>query len=376
MTISSKTKQHGARTWAMRSACFAAMGALVSPIAASAQDNPQGALSFGLSHSSFYGTRGSVDLTIEDLWLDGLSLSARLQSGELGQGGSLAVGYDWDIEQPVFGFDTQAFVAFEASGQDWDPLYSLAEYELVLGLRSTVAPNLVAGVELVWNETNLSDFDGSVSPVFLNDQGSSTSAGFRFGLEYDNRESDRLIAPGTTGIFEIYAPVLGDDDRNFVRIDGRLGYTVPVYNSVTLKVAAAAGVVVADDTDMVNLLDRTFTAQGFPRGFDYGGAGPRDTSTNTVLGGTQYVAGSVELLVPINDRDWTIGSFYDIGGVWDVPGVSGANILEDRYDRSSYGLSLNVPTGIGDLRISYAQPDNALATDELNELSFSLNGQF
>jgi hypothetical protein len=231
MTISSKTKQHGARTWAMRSACFAAMGALVSPIAASAQDNPQGALSFGLSHSSFYGTRGSVDLTIEDLWLDGLSLSARLQSGELGQGGSLAVGYDWDIEQPVFGFDTQAFVAFEASGQDWDPLYSLAEYELVLGLRSTVAPNLVAGVELVWNETNLSDFDGSVSPVFLNDQGSSTSAGFRFGLEYDNRESDRLIAPGTTGIFEIYAPVLGDDDRNFVRIDGRLGYTVPVYNS-------------------------------------------------------------------------------------------------------------------------------------------------
>ena len=82
------------------------------------------------------------------------------------------------------------------------------------------------------------------------------------------------------------------------------------------------------------------------------------------------------MLVPINDRDWTIGSFYDIGGVWDVPGVSGANILEDRYDRSSYGLSLNVPTGIGDLRISYAQPDNALATDELNELSFSLNGQF
>jgi outer membrane protein assembly factor BamA len=342
-----------------------------------AQAEPAGQLSFGVSHSSHYGTRGNIDVLFEDLWVDGLSFGARFLMGQSGLGGKMLVSRDWDLNTPVFGYDVEMLVSLSISDQDWDyDSFQITSYEAVIGARSEITPDLNVTAELIWNITDLSDFDQSTSSFILLDEGNSTSAGLRLSSDYDTRPNSRLTTAGTTSNFALYLPFLGDNDRDFVQVDASYGHTVPVFGSMSLKLAATGGAVISDDDELVNVLDRSFSAQGLPRGFDFGGAGPRDILTDTALGGTRYLAGSVELLTPINQRDWTAGVFYDVGSAWDVSGVIDANVIEDRTSRSSFGVTLNIPTGIGDLKITYAEPILALDTDELNDIIFSLNSRF
>src|SRR3546814_16358521 len=65
--------------------------------------------------------------------------------------------------------------------------------------------------------------------------------------------------------------------------------------------------------------DRFFKGGGDPRGFEYGGIGPRDRNTNDALGGKNFYPGTVELAFPLDlpfDLDIRGRLFTDLGAAW------------------------------------------------------------
>src|SRR3546814_3987779 len=65
--------------------------------------------------------------------------------------------------------------------------------------------------------------------------------------------------------------------------------------------------------------DRFVKGGGDPRGFEFGGIGPRDRNTNDALGGKNFYTGTVELAFPLDlpfDLDIRGRLFTDIGAAW------------------------------------------------------------
>ena len=105
------------------------------------------------------------------------------------------------------------------------------------------------------------------------------------------------------------------------------------------------------------------------RGYRENRLGPRDSLGNP-YGGNLYLAGQLELMMPLPER-WQkrarVGLFYDIGNVFSTEGVS---FEDDNGQRLDYGFKLSelrLSTGvfaqllipIGLLRLSYGLPLNA-----------------
>src|SRR3546814_18800465 len=67
--------------------------------------------------------------------------------------------------------------------------------------------------------------------------------------------------------------------------------------------------------------DRFFKGGGQPRGFEYGGIGPRDAKTGDAPGGKNFYTGTVELAFPLDlpfDLALRGRLFTDIGAAWAI----------------------------------------------------------
>lgn len=347
------------------------------PVIAFGQAEPRGDLTFGVSQSSLIGTGGNISFDVEDVLLEGLAFQFGLRAASRGEAANVSLKYGWDLEEPLFGEATRVLTSLDVERQNFDiDDFSSTSLGVAVGLRTTLDPNLVLSTDIVLDYTELSDFSSDASPFIMIDEGSSKSAGFRLGLSYDTRPDTNILTPGFNADLSVYLPVVGDRERNFIPVDASVGFTQVVYGPISLRFAGAGGIVLADDDEAVHVLDRRFTAQGLPRGFEFGGAGPRDLTTDSALGGTRYLASSIEANAPVGTRGWVLGAFYDVGSVWDVTGVDSMEVREDQFFRSSFGLALTVPIGSSALRVVFAQPDRALETDRSDNISFSLNSNF
>ena len=65
-----------------------------------------------------------------------------------------------------------------------------------------------------------------------------------------------------------------------------------------LNLAVSGGYIKGIGGDEVHLEDRFFIGGATLRGFQYGGVGPRDKSTDDALGGNVYYVGTAEMRFP------------------------------------------------------------------------------
>jgi outer membrane protein insertion porin family len=128
----------------------------------------------------------------------------------------------------------------------------------------------------------------------------------------------------------------------------------------------------------VRINQRFFVGGKDLRGFNEGGIGPRDVTTQDELGGNIYYTGSSELRFPLGlpeDLGFTGAVFTDVGSLWDVD-ATGPEVVDDNSMRISAGVGVAWSSPFGPIRIDYARPIAKEDYDDLESFRFSFGTRF
>ena len=115
------------------------------------------------------------------------------------------------------------------------------------------------------------------------------------------------------------------------------------------------------------------------RGFDGGGIGPRDTGSNSAVGGNKTYSGSVEVISSLGLSDdlgvrWTV--FSDFGSVWDTDFPSGVTKPNDSALRQTIGVGFLWDTAVGPLTFYWADPVSKESHDRTKRFQFNIGTRF
>ncbi len=174
-----------------------------------------------------------------------------------------------------------------------------------------------------------------------------------------------------------YAGIGGD--VNYLRTNLRAAYYQPYFfNALVLGVRGRAGVVEGLD-EKVSQSGRFFLGGRRVRGFDGSGIGPRDTGTDSAVGGNYMYSGSIELISRLGLSDdlgirWTV--FSDFGSVWDTDYPNGVTGADDDKLRQSIGVGFLWDTAIGPLTFYWADAISKSSHDKLKRFQFNIGTRF
>jgi outer membrane protein insertion porin family len=114
---------------------------------------------------------------------------------------------------------------------------------------------------------------------------------------------------------------------------------------------------------------------GSVRGFEQGSLGPRDSGTDSAIGGAKKITLNAELITPFpgagNDRTLRMFGFVDVGNVFSE--VSSYRLADLR---ASAGVGISWISPVGPLRLGIAKPLRKEATDRIQTVQFQIGTSF
>ncbi|MFN7001831.1 MAG: outer membrane protein assembly factor BamA [Roseinatronobacter sp.] len=182
---------------------------------------------------------------------------------------------------------------------------------------------------------------------------------------------------------------LGNQSRRYIRTEARAGYEMSVFNEdVTLRADARAGLL-----HMLGGQSRNrerFQLADVMRGFQPGGAGPRDfgglVTNQDVLGGNKYFVISAEAQFPLGTPEeygLSGGIFADVGSVWGFDSATpiqttdrGGVDYNKMHIRATVGVSLFWDSPLGPLRFDFSRAVRKLDRDRTQNFDFSIVSRF
>ncbi len=133
--------------------------------------------------------------------------------------------------------------------------------------------------------------------------------------------------------------------------------------------------------DSTSIQDRFFIGGSSPRGFKFGGLGPRDNFGNDSLGAEKFYVGTAELSFPLplpEDLQIRGRLFTDIASAWDTDTNEATDIdLEDSSNpRVTVGTGVSWNSPFGPLIVDLGFAVKKESFDETEILSFNFGTQF
>ncbi|MEQ9607676.1 MAG: outer membrane protein assembly factor BamA [Kiloniellaceae bacterium] len=339
------------------------------------EEQSTGDVTFGAGFSSANGPIGNIGIRERNL---------------LGRGQDLRLGFtlageatelDFSFTEPYFlDRNLAAGVDLYRVTTDREDESSYEEERIGGSLRGgfNITDELRNVVRYTLENRDITDVDSDASLLVRSEEGATLRSGVSNELTYDTRDS--RFDPREGFISSLRTEFFGlGGDVTFVRATASAGYYYTVFEDYTLSVRGSGGTMTGIGEDTL-ISDRFFKGGGQPRGFEYGGIGPRDAATDDSLGGKNFYTGTVEASFPLSlpfDLDIRGRVFTDIGAAWAIDDNS---IPVDVQDSSSprvtvgTGISWNSPFGpvVIDLGLALVKED----FDETEIFSFSFGTQF
>jgi outer membrane protein insertion porin family len=339
------------------------------------EEQSTGDVTFGAGFSSTNGPIGNIGLRERNLLGRGQDL--RLSFTLAGQATEL----DFSFTEPYFlDRNLAAGVDLYRTTNDRDDDSSYEEERLGGSLRAgfDITDELRDVVRYTLENRDITDVDNDASLLVRSEQGATLRSGVSNELTYETRDSRFDPREGFLSTLRTDFTGLGGD-VTFVRGQVSAGYWYTVYEDWTLSVRGSGGSMVGVGEDTL-ISDRFFKGGGQPRGFEYGGIGPRDRNTGDALGGKNFYTGTIEAAFPLDlpfDLDIRGRLFTDIGAAWSIDDNSiPVTVDESAAPRVTVGtgISWNSPFGpvVVDLGIAIVKED----FDETEIFSFSFGTQF
>ena len=363
-----------------------AMSGLLLGSVAQAQDigMPTGYISVGAAYSERYGETAYLNIS-EDNFLGsdvGINIAAEYNRS----GYRLSASLDTDYSPKIPGVTTTSYLDLSAyvdshtwQGAAYNGKRIGANADLVFPVRDGLT--LAVGY-FIYDDT-ISDVAPDTSPLVAAEAGQKLTSGVQVSLYRDTTDVPLRPTRGTTlSLGAQYAGIGGDTNWAALTASGAV-YTPLATNGVA-SAKFTAGHVRSLDGNAQRITERAFLGNDLPRGFAFGGLGPRDVSgaTDTSLGGETYVATTLETNFAVMETiTGTIhaGAFWEAGSVWNLQETSGGamgEIDDTLHWRASYGVSISWVGNSSQLRLSWADAYKREVYDVTQPISLTFETSF
>lgn len=339
------------------------------------EEQSTGDITFGAGISSANGPIGNIGIRERNLLGRGQDL--RLSFTLAGEATEL----DFSFTEPYFlDRNLAAGVDLYRVTTDRDDESSYEEERIGGSLRGgfNITDELRNVVRYTLENRDITDVDSDASLLVRSEEGATLRSGISNELTYDTRDS--RFDPREGFISSLRTEFFGlGGDVTFVRATASAGYYYTVFEDYTLSIRGSGGTMTGIGEDTL-ISDRFFKGGGSPRGFAFGGIGPRDAATDDALGGKNFYTGTLEASFPLElpfdlDIRWRV--FTDVGAAWSIDDNSIPVSVQDSSSPRvtvGTGLSWNSPFGpvVVDLGLAVIKED----FDETEIFSFSFGTQF
>jgi outer membrane protein insertion porin family len=203
----------------------------------------------------------------------------------------------------------------------------------------------------------------------------SNSVALSAGWAHDSRDS---IMYTNNGVYqrlsgEVTMPVL---DLQYYKINYKHSWYKEIAKDLTLMLNGELGYAKSYGDAKYPFFKNFFMGGvNSVRGYAIGTLGPKDGTNTYYVGGNQSALASAELFYPIpgikDSKQFRLSTFVDSGYVWSSSQTPDPNDL-----RYSAGVGVSWFSPFGPLKLIYAKPLNANASDITETIQFQLGQQF
>lgn len=329
------------------------------------QEQSTGELSFGVGWSSTSGALFDISLRERNLLGKGQDLRLDLTLAERRQEVDLSFTEPYFLDRPLAaGFD---LFSRQRDYQD-EASYDLKETGGSLRLGFNYSEYWRQNLRYTLNQSTIENVESDASVFIKQREGESLLSMVGQVLTYDRR--DNTIEPTEGYVVRFgtdFAGVGGDETFFRASIDGAQYFAIT--DKTILSISGTVGMIegIGDDVQFV----RNYQLGGDNlRGFEFGGASPRDAATGDILGGKWIAAGTAELRFPLGlpeELGITGKAFTDFGTVGEPDGVDMSQVDASNTLRLSMGVGLVWRSPMGPISIDLAQ---ALLKEDFDETEF------
>lgn len=348
-------------------------------VTATVQERSTGELSIGAGVSSVDSVIGEISIRERNLLGKGqdlrisVSVSGRRQQIDLGftepyfLNRNLAAGFDLFHRRANF---KESSFEQSSTGGSLRAAFPITEY-LSMGVRYTVRTDNV--------KADLFD------SIFIQ-EGSFLTSSVGYTLNFDIRD-DRLKP--TRGFQVVLSQDVAGLGGNVNYLRSRLNYDwytpLPLLREWVLNLSMEAGHIIGLGED-VRINERFFLGGSRLRGFKQAGVGPRlDQVNDSALGGNTFMAGSVEVFIPlgaVEEFGISASAFFDFGTLYGIDGelldsednpipINGTGSL-----RMSAGIGFSWKSPFGPIRFDFARAIKKEDFDETEFFQFNVGTRF
>ncbi|MDX1580548.1 MAG: outer membrane protein assembly factor BamA, partial [Alphaproteobacteria bacterium] len=342
-------------------------------VTATVQEQSTGELSIGAGVSSQESVIGEISIRERNLLGRGqdlrlaVSVSGRRQQVDLGftepyfLDRQIAAGFD--IFHRRLDFDESSFDQ-RSTGGNLRAVFPITEY-LSMGVRYQIR-----------NDDVTADLFDS---IFI-DEGNFLTSSVGYTLNFDVRD-DRLKP--TRGYQIVFSQDIAGLGGNVRYLRSRLNYDwytpLPILDDWVFNFSIEAGHIVGLGQD-VRINERFFLGGTRLRGFQQAGVGPRIERTQDSLGGNIFLAGSLEVFIPlgaVEEFGITSSAFVDFGTLYKVDSeFPGETILGTGDIRVSVGIGFSWRSPFGPIRFDFAKAIVKEPFDETEFFQFNVGTRF
>jgi outer membrane protein insertion porin family len=364
-----------------------------------------GELSFGAGYSTSEGVIGDVSITERNLLGNGQFLRLKLS------GSFERMQVDLSFTEPRF-LDRNLSAGFDLFHKEVDQTqesgFDTTRTGGTLRLGFPLSENLwmQTGYSLEYSTIDVDDRcnnaagdcngDGvrDISKLVLeeiNQNGdSSLTSSLGTSLTYDKRNHPKTPTSGYyLQLSTDMAGLGGDVQYARVNAEGRAYY--PITEKITFVGRVTGGHIEGWGGDDVRLTDLYYRGGETIRGFDRGGFGPRDLTTNDSVGGKTFWATTAEVRFPLpfvpDDLGLSGAVFADAGSLWDANDLAkklgqkgaaggGIDLADDATIRSSVGASILWNSPVGPIRMDFAKALTKESYDQEQFFRFGASTKF
>lgn len=338
------------------------------------EERSTGELSFGVGWSSLGGALFDASIRERNLLGKGQDLRLSLTIAERKQEIDLSFTEPYFLNRPLAaGFD---LFLRERDLQD-EASYDIAEKGGAVRLGFNYNDRLRQSLKYQLSETTVENIQSDASVYIKQRSGTSVLSQVSQSILYDRRDS--VIEP-TEGYFARLShdlAGLGGDER-FLRTTVDAGQYFTLTDEVVLGLTGTTGSVLGIGEDVRFM--RNFQLGGDNlRGFDYGGASPRDASTGDILGGRWMAAATAEVRFPLGlpeELGITGKAFSDVGVIGPPDGVPRNRMNWSQSPRLSAGVGLVWNSPMGPVSIDLAEAILKESFDKTEFFRFNFGTRF
>jgi len=268
-----------------------------------------------------------------------------------------------------------------ATTDNENALYDTENFLFKPSLTFPVSENGRLQVFYAYNYNDITDVDPAASAMIAADaaQGGIGASSIGYNYSFDTRRTG--LDPNSGVVFR-FGQEFGFGDAQYIKTTALAAAETKVLNEeITLRATIEGGYL---DYSKGNsrVTDRFFLGSRLMRGFEPGGIGPRDASTDDALGGNVFAVARLEAEFPIglpSEYGISGGAFIDYGSVWDVGSTppAGTNVLYNDFTaRTVAGVSLFWDTPIGPLRFNFTEALDAQEFDNTKNFDVTISTTF